>query len=71
MNEVAPLLAERLLALFPGLDALPPALSELEGQILFEERARCRGFPMLLAGKVHVARGGAELIVLSAAAFER
>ena len=69
MTLNAPLLAERLIALFPVLDALPlalrddalatgaTALSVPEGQLLFEEGVPCQGFPMVLAGEVRVARG--------------
>jgi CRP/FNR family transcriptional regulator, anaerobic regulatory protein len=62
-------LDQRLRLLYPVLDALPPALREdvlatdaraltvPQGQLLFEEGAPCRGFPMVLAGEVRVARG--------------
>jgi len=62
-------LTDRLVRLYPVLAELQPALLEQvlsrdtqylrlpPGQILFEEGTPCRGFPMLLAGEVRVARG--------------
>jgi CRP/FNR family transcriptional regulator len=62
-------LQERLSALYPVLGELPAALRDKvlatqamnvtvpEGQLLFEEGAPCRGFPMVLSGEVRVARG--------------
>jgi CRP/FNR family transcriptional regulator len=58
-----------LLALYPALADLPPALRERglpggtrpievpAGTVLFEENAPCNGFPFVLAGEVRVARG--------------
>jgi CRP/FNR family transcriptional regulator len=63
---------ERLLALYPTFAELPAALREAvlaqhvqlvqvaAGQRLFDEGAPCRGFPLLLAGEVRVARGSAQ-----------
>lgn len=60
---------ERLLAPYPPLGALEPALRDPvldrhavvaavpAGQTLFDEGAPCRGFPLLLSGEVRVARG--------------
>ncbi|MCH7342587.1 Crp/Fnr family transcriptional regulator [Pelomonas sp. CA6] len=60
---------ERLFALYPAVAALPealraPVLSQATlavalpaAQLLFEEGQPCRGFPLLLAGEVRVARG--------------
>jgi CRP/FNR family transcriptional regulator len=62
-------LAARLAPLYPVLGELPAALRDdmlatsavalnvPEGQLLFEQGAPCRGFPMVLAGEVRVARG--------------
>jgi CRP/FNR family transcriptional regulator len=62
-------LASRLEALYPALTELPTAmrdevlrtqLSHMEvpaGHLLFDEGAPCRGFPMVLAGEIRVARG--------------
>jgi CRP/FNR family transcriptional regulator, anaerobic regulatory protein len=62
-------LSARLAPLYPVLDQLPAVLRErtlatqavalrvAEGQVLFEEGAPCRGFPLVLAGEVRVARG--------------
>ncbi|MDE2159102.1 MAG: Crp/Fnr family transcriptional regulator [Burkholderiales bacterium] len=59
----------RLLALYPVLAELPPALREAglgadahgfalpDGRLLFEQGAPCQGFPLLLEGEVRVARG--------------
>ncbi len=61
--------AERLVELYPMLGALDPALradvlsheahpvSVPAGTVLFEQGTPCRGFPMVLAGAVKVARG--------------
>jgi CRP/FNR family transcriptional regulator, anaerobic regulatory protein len=62
-------LAQRLLPLYPVLATLPSSL-RLEGlpamarpvevpagQLLFDEGAPCRGFPMVLSGEIRVARG--------------
>lgn len=72
MNDDADLLADRLAelrALYPVLGELPEPLCRAvlaedaqvaevpPGQTLFDEGAPCRGFPMLLAGEVRVARG--------------
>jgi CRP/FNR family transcriptional regulator len=69
MTALPPSLADALLPLYPVLAELPPALRDEvlaqqtqrlvvpEGQLLFEEGAPCRGFPMVLAGEVRVARG--------------
>lgn len=63
---------ERLCALYPALAALDPALrahvlrteaksvSAPAGTVLFEERAPCGGFPLLLSGEVRVARGSPQ-----------
>ncbi|NWG73137.1 MAG: Crp/Fnr family transcriptional regulator [Rubrivivax sp.] len=60
---------EALLALYPAvaaldaslrdpvLDAHASALRVPAGAVLFEEGAPCRGFPLVLAGEVRVARG--------------
>jgi len=62
-------LIKRLDALYPALSELPSRLydevltqqlSHIEvpaGQLLFEEGTPCRGFPMVLAGEIRVARG--------------
>jgi len=62
-------LQTRLLPLYPVLAELPASLREPllatqaqvvqagPGQVLFEQGAPCRGFPMVLAGEVRVARG--------------
>mgnify|MGYP003558300321 CR=1 FL=1 len=62
-------LIRRLDALYPALSELPAKLhddvlaqqlSHIEvpaGQLLFEEGTPCRGFPMVLAGEIRVARG--------------
>jgi CRP/FNR family transcriptional regulator, anaerobic regulatory protein len=62
-------LADRLVAHYPALAELPPALladtlaaqavhlQAPAGQVLFEEGAPCRGFPMVLNGEIRVARG--------------
>ncbi|MDE1929341.1 MAG: Crp/Fnr family transcriptional regulator, partial [Burkholderiales bacterium] len=54
----------RLLALYPVLAELPPALREAglgadahgfalpDGRLLFEQGAPCQGFPLLLEGEV-------------------
>jgi CRP/FNR family transcriptional regulator len=69
MTAAAPTLDERLQRLYPVLQELPAALrrevlgSQSQvmalpaGQLLFEEGAPCRGFPMPLSGEVRVARG--------------
>jgi CRP/FNR family transcriptional regulator len=60
--------AERLNRLYPGIATLAPqawaeAFGPLDvhtlpaGQVLFEEGAPCRGFPLVLSGGVRVARG--------------
>jgi CRP/FNR family transcriptional regulator len=60
--------AERLHRLYPGFAELPHAawteafapldvLALPAGTVLFEEGAPCRGFPIVLAGGVRVARG--------------
>lgn len=61
--------ADRLLALYPAIAALAPALREPvlrdhaqavavpAGAPLFAEGAPCSGFPLVLAGEVRVARG--------------
>jgi CRP/FNR family transcriptional regulator, anaerobic regulatory protein len=63
------LLARRLHALYPALDAVPAAerdsvlaretqsMTVPAGTVLFDEGAPCRGFPMVLTGHVRVARG--------------
>lgn len=65
-------LLQRLLPLYPALADLPPALAAEvlatqaqqaavpAGQLLFEEGAPCRGFPMVLSGEVRVARGSPQ-----------
>ena len=65
-------LNDRLLALYPVLAQLPPVplnsvlqhesqlLRVPPGQVLFEEGAPCRGFPMVLEGEIRVARGNAQ-----------
>lgn len=65
-------LLQRLSPLYPALGALPAdvCLQALRddamqatlpaGQLLFEEGAPCRGFPMVLRGEVRVARGSAQ-----------
>lgn len=69
--SAAPTPAElsRLSELYPALAELPPALRDdalqrqatwlavPAGATLFEEQSPCRGFPMVLAGEVRVARG--------------
>jgi CRP/FNR family transcriptional regulator len=62
-------IARRLSALYPVLEGLDPAdrdralddeaqlISAPAGTVLFEEGVPCRGFPMVLAGGVRVARG--------------
>jgi CRP/FNR family transcriptional regulator len=69
MTDSAPTLDERMLRLYPVLDEMPEALRREvlatqsqamalpAGQLLFEEGAPCRGFPMPLSGEVRVARG--------------
>jgi CRP/FNR family transcriptional regulator len=64
-----PAQTDELLALYPAIDALPDALRNAglqqhmawaevgAGSVLFEEQAPCRGFPLVLAGEVRVARG--------------
>jgi CRP/FNR family transcriptional regulator len=64
-----PSLADRLQPLYPVLADLPPALRDEvlaeqaqrltvpAAQLLFDQGAPCRGFPMLLSGEVRVARG--------------
>lgn len=66
---LTPAQLDQLLALYPAVAALEPALretvvgSEVQsasvpgGSVLFEEGSPCRGFPMVLAGEVRVARG--------------
>jgi CRP/FNR family transcriptional regulator len=61
-----------LLALYPAVAALPPALRDPvlaaqlrrvdvpSGTVLFEENAPCGGFPFVLAGEIRVARGSAQ-----------
>ena len=63
--------AARLLALYPAVHALAPAVREPvlhhqalhlrvpAGARLFEEGAPCQGFPLVLSGEVRVARGSA------------
>lgn len=65
----SPAQIERLLALYPAVAALPPALRDQvlashaqglrvpAGTLLFQEGQPCRGFPLVLAGEVRVARG--------------
>lgn len=60
---------DALVALYPALAELPPALRDAvlgeptawhdvpQGTLLFEENAPCRGFPLVLRGEVRVARG--------------
>ena len=72
MDTDATALLQRLQPLYPVLAEMPPALctevlaSEAQlaqvpgGQLLFEEGAPCRGFPMVLSGEVRVARGSAQ-----------
>lgn len=62
-------LAERITASYPDLPlpppafdasgpfALPASIQVPAGAVLFEESAPCRGFPLVLAGDVRVARG--------------
>lgn len=62
-------LIDRLCALYPALQSLPPGelaagladqaetLSAAAGALLFDEGAPCRGFPMVLEGSIRVARG--------------
>jgi CRP/FNR family transcriptional regulator len=62
-------LVDRLAALYPALAELPVALltdtlatqavrlQAPAGQVLFEEGAPCKGFPMVLGGEIRVARG--------------
>lgn len=69
MTPLPSSLAQRLLPLYPALADLPVALRDTtlaahaqalsvpEGQLLFDEGAPCRGFPMVLSGEVRVARG--------------
>ncbi|MDO9284635.1 MAG: Crp/Fnr family transcriptional regulator [Aquabacterium sp.] len=69
MTASPSLLAQRLLPLYPTLADLPATLRDTtlaehaqalrvpEGQLLFDEGAPCRGFPMVLSGEVRVARG--------------
>lgn len=59
-----------LVEAYPSLAGLPPALrgaaqplrdlSVPAGALLFEEHAPCRGFPLVLAGEVRVARGSPQ-----------
>ena len=57
-----------LVEAYPSLAALPPApgpqpwqaMSVPAGTLLFEEHAPCRGFPLVLAGEVRVARGSPQ-----------
>lgn len=61
-----------LTALYPALAALPAAQRDGDlqqraawmdvpaGTTLFEERAPCRGFPLVLRGEVRVARGSSQ-----------
>ncbi len=63
---------ERLLALYPAVAELPAVLREgvlgqqaqvvqvAAGQRLFDEGGPCRGFPLVVAGEVRVARGSAQ-----------
>jgi CRP/FNR family transcriptional regulator, anaerobic regulatory protein len=65
----SPSLADRLSALYPALQGLPPGdlhavlaqqaqhLQVPAGALLFEEGSPCGGFPMVLGGSVRVARG--------------
>jgi CRP/FNR family transcriptional regulator len=69
MTAPPSLLARRLLPLYPALGDLPAllrdstlaehaqAISVPQGQLLFDEGAPCRGFPMVVSGEVRVARG--------------
>jgi CRP/FNR family transcriptional regulator len=69
MTRPMPALIDRLAELYPALAELPPQwvdeglasqaahLTVPGGQVLFEEGAPCRGFPMVLAGEIRVARG--------------
>jgi len=62
----------RLLEFYPSLAALPAATIQAElaertawaevpiATTLFDEQAPCRGFPLLLAGEVRVARGSSQ-----------
>jgi CRP/FNR family transcriptional regulator len=58
----------RLLALYPALQAVGPALAELAerpleapaGTVLFDENETCQGFPLLVEGEVRVSRGSAD-----------
>jgi CRP/FNR family transcriptional regulator len=71
MNDPTALL-QRLAPLYPVLLQMPaelrdPALAHDAalvqvpcGQLLFEEGAPCRGFPMVLSGEVRVARGSLQ-----------
>lgn len=57
-----------LVEAYPSLAALPlapgpqpwQAMSVPAGTLLFEEHAPCRGFPLVLAGEVRVARGSPQ-----------
>jgi len=65
-------LINRLLPLYPALEAIPSALRDRvlqtetqllqvpAGQALFHEGAPCQGFPLLLSGEIRVARGSAH-----------
>lgn len=67
-----PVIDPRLLLAYPALARMDPALLEEvharhlswftvpPGTALFDEGSRCRGFPMVLAGEVSVARGTAQ-----------
>ncbi|MEI8326051.1 MAG: Crp/Fnr family transcriptional regulator [Betaproteobacteria bacterium] len=56
--------------LYPALAAIHPSLAELgpglgpmhvpKGAVLFEERAACAGFPMLLEGEIQVSRSSGD-----------
>ncbi|MBX3603797.1 MAG: Crp/Fnr family transcriptional regulator [Piscinibacter sp.] len=63
---------QALAQIYPPLAALPPAQRDTDlrqattwldvpaGATLFEERAPCRGFPLVLHGEVRVARGSSH-----------
>jgi CRP/FNR family transcriptional regulator len=63
---------DRLVALYPAIASIDPtdvaaamahdatALTVPGGAVLFDEGAPCRGFPLVLAGNVRVARGSSE-----------
>jgi CRP/FNR family transcriptional regulator, anaerobic regulatory protein len=78
MTDITALPVQPLLALYPALGRLDPAdfadvlgsetrlLQAPAGSLLFSEGRPCSGFPMLLSGRVRVARGspGGRSLVL-------